>query len=1047
MRLRRSLVASLILLGVLAADAGAVAVPANFVVENAVPGATFNQPTAIAWLPGGRMLVLEKAGLLWSVTAGVKSGKPMIDLNKEVFDNADRGALGLAVDPNYLVNHYVYLMYEVDPDTNGVDTNSYGFGRITRYQVSFTDSTKLDTASRTILMGVDWPNGPVSASTSHGIGDLRFGSDGSLLASNGDGASFSNIDAGGLFPGAFGPGKTDPSEDIGAFRSQDILSLNGKILRIDPATGHGYPSNPYWDGNPMSVRSRVWVYGLRNPFRFSVKPGTGSTDPAAGNPGTLYIGDVGMNTWEETNIATAAGLNFGWPCYEGAAPMPGYQAANPPAYGCNTIGTSVNPGPLTAPAAYWNHSSSVTSTPPGFYGNCSTGGVWYTGTTYPGQFKNKYFFCDYGQNWIDIANVDANDNITSVVPFGTGMDAPVCLRTEPVSGELYYVSITTGQVRHIRYSGPLANTPVPIATGTPLVGVAPLTVNFDGSGSYNPTGQPFTLTWLFGDGQGSTATSPSHAYTIPGRYAAVLTADDGQGGVARDTLVVIALNSATFPTAPVLDNFNRANGPLTTPWVDPVDNLAGLSVSSNALAQACCAYGTPCWGGASFGPNQEAFITLTSLTSTAPEYDLMLKLQAPSYNTPHFEVRYDNTTKQVLVSTWDPASGWIGLGGPIAVTMAAGDRFGARAYENGIVEVYRNGALIGTRDGSAWSYARFGGYLGLTLDQAYTSKLDDFGGGDIVINPNTKPTATIDAPANLSFYSTADSVRMSGHGTDAQQTAASLSYDWDVYLHHNNHTHPDQYITTNTAGSFMPEDHEDGTGVYYELRFWVTDNQGLADTTHVDIYPEVNLTPAALQVSPPTPEDHGPAFYSFWLRNLGRMRSRYTHWVVRADGAQLAAGDTLVEARDSVMVNAFVTSGPAQGSYTLRVKVDSLDVQRETDETDNAMTMPLTITAPTTGAGAAAPRVLALSAARPNPSAGAVWWSLDLPRAGRVEMQVYDLMGRVVWSDGGRDYGAGRWSLRWDGADGSGRPAATGVYLVKVRAADGLFVRRVAILR
>ena len=1048
MRPGRLAVSSLVLLAVLATTANAVSVPTSFVVENAVPGASFTAPTSIAWLPGGRMLVLEKGGRLWSVTNGVKSATSMLDINAEVFDNSDRGALGLAVDPGYVTNHYLYLMYEVDPDTNGVDTNSYGFGRITRYQVSFADSNKLDPASRSILMGVNWPNGPVSASTSHAIGDLWFGRDGSLLATMGDGAEFGPVDAGGLEPGAFGTGKTSPSEDIGAFRSQDILSLNGKVLRINPATGQGYPSNPYWDGNGSSVRSRVWCYGLRNPFRFTLKPGTGSTDPAAGDPGTIYIGDVGMNTWEETNIAKTGGRNFGWPCYEGALPHTGYQNAHPAAYSCATIGTSGNPGTLTPPAAWWNHSNSVASTPPGFYGNCSTGGAWYTGNTYPGSFRSKYFFCDYGQNWINLATVDTNDVILSVDPFGSGMEAPVCLRAHPASGELYYVSVTTGQIRRIRYTGPLANRPVPIATGAPRVGVAPLLVNFSSAGSYDPAGDPFTLSWLYGDGQGSSAANPSHTYPQAGRYAAVLTADDGKGGVARDTVVVIALASATFPTTAVLDNFNRANGALGAPWVDPIYNLAGLSINANALAQACCSYATPVWGGASFGPNQEAYITINPLTASSPEHDLMLKLQTPRYDSPHVEVRYDKTTNQVDISTFDPVGGWIGLGTPIAATFVAGDRLGARAYENGTVEAYRNGVLIGTRDTGGWPYALFGGYLGLTLDKAYSSKLDDFGGGNIVINPNTKPTATINAPADASFYTTLDSVRVVGSGADGQQQPGTLLYNWNVLLHHNNHTHPDQYQTTNTAGSFLPLDHEDGTGAYYELRFWVTDNQGLADTTHVSIYPEVDLTPSGLQVSPPQPEDRGPGIYSFWLRNLGHMRSRYTHWMLTAGATRLAEGDTLVDGQDSVMVNSYLTSGPAAGTYALHVALDTLNVQYETVETDNAMTMPLVITPPTSsGAGSDVPRALALSAARPNPTSGAVALSLDLPRAARVGLRVYDLMGRVVWSDPEREYGAGRWSLRWSGLNASGQPAAPGVYLARVEAGGEMFVRRIALLR
>lgn len=1047
MRPGRPITLALPLLALLAAPLGAASVPVPFVVENAVPGVAFTNPTSLAWLPGGRMLVMEKGGKIWSVKNGVKSAAPMLDINAEVFDNADRGMLGLAIDPNYVTNHYVYLMYEVDPDTNGVDTNNYGFGRITRYQVSFTDSTRLDPASRTILMGVNWPNGPVSASTSHGIGDLWFGRDGSLLASMGDGAEFSKVDAGGLEPQCFGAGKTSTSEDIGAFRSQDILSLNGKILRINPANGQGYPSNPYWDGNASSVRSRVWCYGLRNPFRFTLKPGTGNTDPTAGNPGTLYIGDVGMNTWEETNIAKTGGRNFGWPCYEGAAPHSGYQSAHPASYDCSTIGTAANPGTLTGPAAYWNHTSSVPSTPPGFYGNCSTGGAWYTGFTYPGTYRNKYFFCDYGQNWIKIANVDANDVIQSVDDFGSSMDAPVCLRAEPTTGELYYISITTGEVRHLRYNGAIGTNPSAIATATPMVGVTPLNVSFSSDGTSDPNGDPLTLSWLFGDGQGSSAANPSHTYTQAGRYAAVLTADDGHGGIGRDTIVVIALASATFPTTGVLDNFNRANGALGAPWVDPIYGLAGLSISSNALAQACCSYATPVWGTASFGANQEAYITLNPITATSPEHDLMLKLQSPRYDAPHVEVRYDRITNQIDISTFDPINGWVGLGTPISASFANGDRLGARAYENGTVEAYKNGVLVGTRTTGIWPYAAQGGYLGLTLDKAYSSKLDDFGGGDIVINPNTKPTATINSPVDGTFYSTQDSVRMAGSATDGQQPASTLLYNWDVFLHHNNHVHPDQYQTTNTAGAFVPLDHEDGTGVYYELRFWVTDNQGLADTTHVNVYPNVNLTPAGLQVSPPQPDDHGPGIYSFWLRNLGLMRSRTTHWMLTTNATKLAEGDTLVEGQDSVMVNAYVTSGPGVGNYALHVAVDTLGIELETNETDNDMTVPLVVTPATSGADGHPPLALALSAARPNPSSGAVSWSLDLPRAGRVTLRIYDLMGRVVAEDSGREYAAGRWPLQWNGLNATGQPVSPGMFLARVSAGGQVFVRRFVVLR
>ena len=111
-------------------------------------------------------------------------------------------------------------------------------------------------------------------------------------------------------------------ENVGAFRSQLVDCLNGKILRIDPDTGDGIPSNPFYDpAKPHGAASRVWALGLRNPFRMSLKPGTGSHLRQDGNPGTLYIGDVGWVTWEEQSVVERPGQNFGWPIFEGLTMM------------------------------------------------------------------------------------------------------------------------------------------------------------------------------------------------------------------------------------------------------------------------------------------------------------------------------------------------------------------------------------------------------------------------------------------------------------------------------------------------------------------------------------------------------------------------------------------------------------------------------------------------------------------------------------------------------------------------------------------------------
>ena len=119
----------------------------------------------------------------------------------------------------------------------------------------------------------------------------------------------------------------------------------GKILRIDPMTGDGLPSNPFWDATvPRSARSRVYALGFRNPYRMTLRPGTGSHSLSAGDPGVLYVGDVGWNTVEELNVVTSAGQNFGWPLFEGYDPTPN------PIYAQGAVENRDAPNPLAGTA-------------------------------------------------------------------------------------------------------------------------------------------------------------------------------------------------------------------------------------------------------------------------------------------------------------------------------------------------------------------------------------------------------------------------------------------------------------------------------------------------------------------------------------------------------------------------------------------------------------------------------------------------------------------------------------------------------------------------
>lgn len=978
---RLAVLAAAICLLVLAGTAAhAVTLPTSFVEENAVPGHAFYNPTGIAFLPDGRFLVAEKRGLVWMVANGVAANTPSIDLQSEVLDLYDRGLLDVAVDPNFNTNRYIYLLYTVDPNPSGPDTSIAAFGRLTRYTLDANNNAIA--ASRTILVGDTWTNGFLIGNPSHSVGALRWGADGSLLVSCGDGALYTETDPGGFYPYAFGTGRSDPYEDIGAFRAQSVSSLCGKVLRINPATGAGYSNNPFYDGNLTSKRSRIWVMGLRNPFRFTVRPGTGT----ASTPGTLYIGDVGYTTWEETNVAPSGGYNFGWPCYEGRYSLGPYQAASPAHNGCGSFGTTDNPSQPTLPAIAWNHSDPNVGFPPGFSGNCSIGGSFYTGSLYPSAYQGRYFFTDYGQNWLRVATFDANDQLVTQQDFGTSMDAPVDVQTDPLNGDLHYVSITTGEVRRIRYTGTGGNAaPVAVANANPDVGSPPLNVQFSSSGSFDPDNDPIGFGWNFGDGTTSTAANPTHTFATTGIFFVTLSVQDSHGAVGLDTVQIVVAAPGNFPTTAVLDGFNRANGAIGSNWIG---TTTGLTIANNQLAQTGGA-ATPIWSPGVFGSTQEAYVTLNAVTGGATEHDLMLKIQGATWDAGHIEVRYDVDPKTVTVSTYDPGQGWVRRGGPFTITFNSGDRMGARAYPNGLVEVYKNSTLIGSASVSGWPGAGNGGRIGMSLVQDTQSLFDNFGGGDAVLNSNTKPHATISSPAPNSFFIAGQTISLAGSATDSQDIPDSLKLRWEVDIHHNNHIHPDVIALTGATASFPAVNHDDGTGWYYVLRLIATDTGGLADTATENIYPEIDVHPSAIAVSPASLTDGTPAQVSFSLQELGRMPAPIFHWQLTLDNTTIAQGDTLIPASSSVSIVRGFTPFPG-GAHTLRAVADTTNQLVETNESNNASVLAIVV------ADGTPPTFVTGPTATPGSTSATIAWTTNESATGAIRFGPTPSLGDSV---------------------------------------------------
>jgi glucose/arabinose dehydrogenase len=325
--------------------------PAGFSISDI--GSGWNLPVGAApSLNGQKLFVWEKDGRVYVCNwdAGnqqyVKQAVPVLDISPEVGGWRDFGLLGFALDPDFNNNGFIYLLYVVDrhylmnfgtaaynPATN--DYFKPTIGRVTRYKTVVNGSNQLvaDLTTRTILLGETRQTGIPILHESHGVGSLVFAADGTLLISAGDGGCYNHNDRGSDADTYYAQALTDqiirPEENVGAFRSQMINSMNGKVLRINPVNGDGISSNPFYQSaNPRAPRSRVWAMGLRNPFRMSIRPNTGSANSATGDIGELYIGDVGWGTYEELNVIGNAAANCGWPIFEGQTFMDSYANTN-----------------------------------------------------------------------------------------------------------------------------------------------------------------------------------------------------------------------------------------------------------------------------------------------------------------------------------------------------------------------------------------------------------------------------------------------------------------------------------------------------------------------------------------------------------------------------------------------------------------------------------------------------------------------------------------------------------------------------------------------
>jgi glucose/arabinose dehydrogenase len=348
-----------------------------------------NQPTAVAFLPNGDLLITERQGAFKRFNGTSTVTLATIPVCSTV---NEQGLLGVAVDPNFNGNGFVYL-YRTAPAPNcGSPVGRQN--EIFRVTVSGNTAGSLTS----LLTGMRTEGGGF-----HNGGGLRIGPDGKLYASVGDtGVGDNNCCCPGMASNPY---------------AQDLNALEGKLLRLN-LDGTIPADNPFV--GQVGKRAEIFASGFRNPFRFGFDPATGA----------LWLGDVGDFTIEELDVVTAGG-DYGWPQCEGTLPA-----------GC------AQPGDV-APTFQYAHSAFC----PGTAGLPQLGATVIGGSFAPAGFASlggHYFFADYVDSTIydAVLNGPRNAIVGTPTDFVTNAAQPVDLVFGP-DDALYYAAIGAGEVRRV----------------------------------------------------------------------------------------------------------------------------------------------------------------------------------------------------------------------------------------------------------------------------------------------------------------------------------------------------------------------------------------------------------------------------------------------------------------------------------------------------------------------------------------------------------------------------------------------------------------------
>lgn len=790
--------------------------------------------------------------------------------------------------------------------------------------------------------------------------------------------------------------------------AQRLDTFHGKLLRVNP-DGTVPTDNPFYDGAGPN-RDAIWAYGLRNPFRACY-------DSLSNR---IFIGDVGGNdpatAKEEVNIG-AKGANYGWPLCEGA---------------CNTTG-------ITDPIYFYPHLGRDAAI---------TGGFVYRGGNYPSDYQGSYFFGDYVQNWIKRLTFDSSGNLQGVVEFEPADGTPDGPTGDPVyflqglDGSLWYVDIgfndqhvpNAAAIRRLRR---LTNNlpPVAVASANQTVGQAPLTVVFSSAGSMDPDGTTLTYSWDFGDNTTSTAPNPTHIYQFNGSYSARLQVSDGSSTALSNTITI------TVGTPPTVNILSPVSGSLFI--AGDVITYSGSAFDSAGVALPASAYS---WtilfhhdshihpGGGPFSGVSGTFtVPVTGHDfSGATSYEFILTATGPNGLSTSKSVTVFPDKVNLTFTTLPPGLS-VDVGGIRHVTPFILDT--AKSFQ------YTINAPLQTLSGQSYDFvswsdggARSHDIITPTTDASWIATFSAVG------ITGLKAAYGFEEGSGTS---TADRSGLGNTGTLVGGAAWTTAGRFG------------RAVTFNGTNAMVTV--PDATSLHLTtamtLEAWVYPNS--VTGAWRDVIMKQNDDFYIEATSPSSLPALGSSFTTPLYGVTSLLAAAWTHVAATYDGATLKfyVNGTQVGSRaqtGSLPLSGGPLSfgGDAQWGQYFSGRIDEVRIyDRALSVSEIQADMSTAILTGVEDHDGSPPLASALLGASPNPFSPNTRIRYRLASAQNATLRIFDVAGRLIRSLDSQPLLAGVHEIGWDGTDGRGRRAATGVYIARLNAPDRSQSMRIILVR